>query len=302
MPLARFALDNNLQIIYFESTNGIELINPSNESLMDLSSKIFDKGVKTLKEKELEEQKLIIEDRILGKEEKSERIFLKNLERDVKNKNDINFKSEENKTLCLYLHCFADSPNWNRDTDEYSPFIDFYEMSLYVLEYCAVNKIPILIKPHPESDSYFNDKYYLDKLYQKTLEYKESHNLSIQWVGRDFVNYNLTKINNPVVVTGRGTVISECGYLGIPSISFCKSPWQNLNNLSFLVETTNDFKKIFPNINNFFLPRSSKREALILSAMLERGMKRMTFKLARGSKTIKKRNSIDDSWVLRQEV
>ena len=88
-------------------------------------------------------------------------------------------------------------------------------MSLYVLEYCAVNKIPILIKPHPESDSYFNDKYYLDKLYQKTLEYKESHNLSIQWVGRDFVNYNLTKINNPVVVTGRGTVISECGYLGI---------------------------------------------------------------------------------------
>jgi hypothetical protein len=302
LPLARFALDNNIKIIYFESGNGIEVFNPSSHPLMNLSSKGFNQTAKTFSENELKKQASIIKKRIMGIEDDSERVFLRNLKAPELIKNYFSFNNKAKKTLCLYLHAFTDSPNWNRDTEDYSPFLDFYEMALYVIEYCAKNNIPMIIKPHPESHSYSNDKYYLKALVDVTLKYKESHNLSVEWVGNDFINFYLTKISNPVVVTGRGTVVSECSYLGIPSISFCKSPWQDFKNVSFLVNSEVDFEKIFPIIDKLYQAELSKKEGIILSAMLERGMKTLAFKLGLNSATVSKRHKVETAWELRQEL
>ena len=304
LPLARFGLDNNLKIIYFESIFGIKVINSSNSSIIDQTSKAFNKCVEELTETELKKHVSIIEKRIMGIEKDTERNYLlhniSSKRQPVKNYYSLNSKAK--KTLCLYLHCFTDAPNESRDTEAYSPFVDYFELALYVIDYCAKNKVPMLIKPHPGSSLYPIDKYYIQSLVDTTLKYKKSHNLSVEWVGNDFTNFYLTKISNPVLVTARGSVVSECGYLGIPSISFSKSPWQCLKNLTHFVESEADFEKIFPIVEKLYKPELSKQEGISLSAALEIGYKNMAFKLGNGSSTISTRYSIKRAWELRQEL
>jgi len=301
LPLARFALDNNLKVIYFESETGIEVINPSNHSIMDLSKKAFNNSIKKLSKKDLKEHDSIINKRTKGENLKEERVFTIDL--DIKKepvKEYFSFNSKAKRTLCLYLHCFTDSPNHRRDTDDYSPFVDFFELALYIVEYCAKNKIPMIIKSHPESSSYPSDEYYLKSLYDITLKFKKTHNLIVEWVGDDFKNFYLTKLSNPILVTGRGTVVSECGYLGIPSISFVSNPWQDLKNVSFLVKSENEFEKMFHLIDKLYQPELAKKEGIILSAMFDRGFKNLPFKLGRTSKTIKSDRKIELSWEKRE--
>jgi hypothetical protein len=304
LPLARFALDNKLKIIYFESFLGIQVINPTSRSLMDINRKGFNKIIKTLSETDLKKQITILNQRIKGIEKKTDRNYLL---KDITNKrkpvkNYFSFKRKGGVTLCLYLHGFYDSANAGRDTHNYSSFIDFYDFSLYIIEYCAKNNVSMIIKPHPGSINYSKDKYYLKALADVVFKYKLSHNLAAEWVGNDFVNFYLTKISNPVVVTARGTIVSECGYLGVPSISFCNNPWRDLRNLSISVKSITHFEKIFPKIYKSYNSRLSMKEGIIMSAALEKGYQNQAMKIGPGSLTISERKGIESSWELRQEI
>lgn len=304
LPLARFGLDNNLKIIYFESFFGVKVINSSSNSIIDQTINLFNKCVEELTESELKKHVSIIEKRIKGIEKDTERNYLlsniSNKQKPIKNYYSFNTKAK--KTLCLYLHCFTDAPNESRDTESYSSFVDYFELALYIIDYCARNKVPMLIKPHPGSSLYPIDKYYIQSLVDATHKYEKSHKLSVEWVGSDFTNFYLTKISNPVIVTARGSIVSECGFLGIPSISFSKSPWQSLKNLTYFAKSEADFERIFPIIEKYFKPELSKQEGIILSAALEIGYKNMAFKVGNKSSTISNRYSIKRAWELRQEL
>ena len=295
LPIARSALDSNIEVIYFEALNGIEILNPSKFSMIDKYSKAFDLSIGALPEEYLKRHDDILSKRIQGKEI-SERIFLRDTSREV-NPNAVysshNWKSS--RIICLYLHCFTDSPNWLRDTEGYSPFVDFYEMSLYIIEYCSENGIPLIIKPHPEADAYPKDKKFMNSLIDVVNKSKKNFGLRVEWVDDNFTFDQLIKLDNPVVVTGRGTVVTECGYCGVPAITFFESPWCNLKNLSFLVKSTNDFSKVLLSIDKAYSPELAKKEAIILSAMLDRGFNRHAFKIEKGSKTGGDR-SIEEMW------
>jgi len=303
LPLARLALDNNVKVIYFETLNGIEVIKPSKKSFMSLTATAFNKSVKLVKDSDLKKHNSIIQNRVNGSEDDSLRGNIFPTKNKIKSKFDktysfLEFKSK--KVLCLYLHCFTDSPNYRRDTEDYSIFIDFYEWALYLVEYCAKNKVPIIIKPHPHSKYYSNDNFYLASLKRALHKFSNSHELIFRWVNVDFKSFYLTKIANPIVVTARGTVVAESSYLGIPSISFCKSAWQNLKNLTYLVKDKNEFEKIFPIIETLFNKNLAKKEAVILSEMLDRGLSNMSYKIGPRSSTDNYRHSLDLSWKLRK--
>ena len=267
---------------------------------MDIYSRAFNASINTLSKTELQKHKSIIDKRITGVEKDSERVFLKDISKLIAPvKKYPVFEYKVDRVVCLYLHCFTDSPNYLRDTNDYSPFLDNLDLALYIVEYCAKNKIPMIIKPHPESPSYENEKYYLESLRKATSKYKESLNLKVNWVGNDFTSVNLTRLSNPVLVTARGTVISECGYLGIPTITFSKSPWKDLKNLTFLAKSITDFERLMPIIDQLYNPKLAKKEGVMLSAMLDRGFKRHAFKFTTGSKTIGIR-SIQEMWDQRE--
>jgi len=286
MPLARFSLDNNIKVIYFEAFNGIEVLNPTYDPIVDMYSRAFNASINTLSKTELQKHKSILDKRIMGVEKDSERIFSKDISKVIAPvKMYPVFEYKVDRVVCLYLACFTDSPNFLRDTNDYSPFLDYLDLALYIVEYCAKNKIPMIIKPHPESPSYEYDKYYLESLRKATSKYKESQNLKVDWVGDDFTSINLTRLSNPLVVSARGTVISECGYLGIPTITFSKSPWMDLKNLTFLAKSTTDFERLMPIIDQLYNPKLAKKEGVMLSAMLDRCFKRSAFKITIGSKT-----------------
>ena len=168
-------------------------------------------------------------------------------------------------------------------------------ITLYIIEYCSENGIPLIIKPHPEADAYPKDKKFMNSLIDVVNKSKKNFGLRVEWVDDNFTFDQLIKLDNPVVVTGRGTVVTECGYCGVPAITFFESPWCNLKNLSFLVKSTNDFSKVLLSIDKAYSPELAKKEAIILSAMLDRGFNRHAFKIEKGSKTGGDR-SIEEMW------
>ena len=268
---------------------------------MDLIIKSFENSIKKISLSELQKHRSIIDKRVVGIEKDTDRYYLFSTHsKNTKDYRFFNIKAE--RTLCLYLHCFTDAPNEKRDTENYSPFVDYFELALYIIGYCANNKIPILIKPHPASSSYPSDKYYLESLIHATLNYEKTHNLSVEWVGNDFKNIYLKKLKNPILVTARGTVVSESAYLGIPSISFSKSSWYSFKNITYFVETEADFEKMFPVIDKLYKPDLSKKESILLSAALEIGYKNTAYKIGTKSLTVSNRHNLERAWKLREEI
>jgi len=199
-------------------------------------------------------------------------------------------KNYKEKPILLFLHAFADAPNRKILNSKLTSFIDFYDISLFVIEYCIKNKVPLYIKPHPNREDYVSDKVFTDNL-KKLLEHKKKLNKDFyyEWIDGFFPSINFKNFQMPVAVTGRGSVQVECGFLGIPIATFIKTEQEAFEFSKFL-KSKDEFDSFYKNIYENYEINNSKINAIKFEATMEKFESIRIFELDTVSKFTKKYN------------
>ena len=177
---------------------------------------------------------------------------------------DIKFFSSDKKnkpTLFLYLHCFSDSPYNYSNLHEKNLFIDFYEASLFVIDFAIKNNYKLFIKPHPQSSSiyYKNDIYFINNLKKKTVS-----NNNVSFVDKLTLK-SIKRSHKPIIITCAGTVTLEAAYSGIPSINLGNS-YLNYTNMCLNLNKRSDFKFIINNSYKLYKFKVARKEAIYFQA------------------------------------
>ena len=209
----------NSKVINFENDFGFIKYEKNFTSNLDtrFSNFLFHK-TKKLNEESLLEAEKDLNFRVNGEYDKSKSLFYTVRIDDEISNIDYKIKNFKNNAIFHFCHAFADASN-KRIFSKHN-FNCYYEMTLFVIEYCSKNNVPLYLKLHPTRYTYTSEQIYNRSL-KKCLEMhsKKNPNFYFELIEDRFNNKNISKLKNVVAVTGRGTSSLECGYLKIPIIN-----------------------------------------------------------------------------------
>jgi hypothetical protein len=169
-------------------------------------------------------------------------------------KNIIPFKGKY--TLFFYMSCFGDYPNANIYDYEDLPAHDYYDLTLKIIDFFNGKNYGLGLKMHPNSANFEVDS-------RACLAINEKINVisNIVMMPENFKTADLKGYSHPIVLTPRGSVITECAALGIPTISFYKSIYSEIG-LTKLVTKFTDLELIFSEENTEKDYRKNKKNAI----------------------------------------
>lgn len=285
--ISLLALKYKLSVILFESRLGlIEYTSAENEDIHQKNSKFLFNLTKKIELDNFNDSKFILDNRTNGIYESSSMFYMSNID-----KKNYEFKSIKKNAVFLFLHAFVDGPNIKSINKSSSGFIDYYHFSLWVLEFCAHNNIPLYVKPHPNRSDYISEIYFINS-FKKALEQKKNlnNNFYYEFIDGNFKSKELKKFKNPIVFTGRGSVIIELAYLGIKSFTFFKNDYLNFKFTNYISNPIQiDHSELFT-LDNQNLVDEKKNEAILVEAALNKIEKDRIFEFNTISQLTKKYN------------
>ena len=148
--------------------------------------------------------------------------------------NQNHFKIIKNINGVVFLHDFFDANH----TVGKSIFSDYYEWTIFTLNFIKKNDLKIAVKPHP--NTFFNKK-------DSVLTYsklKEKFS-DVIWLDYKFPNSILFR-KIKFGISAQGSVLGELAYHNIPSISCGDNPAVNFN-ISYKAQSVKDYKKLLLN-------------------------------------------------------
>jgi hypothetical protein len=219
------ANSSGLQLIMFESSySELSVFKPNNVSSLERLTERYKKAVKGIfTGNQLKRAKITIQQRLSGIYTSPTMGYMKGSK--LKNKQ----LNAPDGTCILFLHCFTDAPNGMIETPEQRLFNDYLEHAFYVIQRTAELGIPLLIKPHPSNHRYPADKPLFRALHVKVEMLSKNSNWFVRWIDDGTSNDSFTKLRKPFAITGGGTVMMECGFLGIPVCISSAQQWEDLH-------------------------------------------------------------------------
>ena len=219
----------NVNILNFENDFGfIKFQNNFKANLDTRFSNFFLDKTSELNNDSLLKAERDLSFRVNGEYHKSKSLYYTVRHDDKISKIDYQIKKFKDNAIFHFCHAFADASN-KRIFSKYN-FNSYYEMTLFIIEFCSKNNVPLYLKLHPTRYTYISEQIYNRSL-KKCLEMhsKNNSNFYYELIEDRFNNEQITKLKNVVAVTGRGTSSIECGFLRIPIINL----YNNFENFSF---------------------------------------------------------------------
>lgn len=260
------ALKYKVKLIVLESKIGTAVYSHLKKDLNEQIGEYQLKLSKSISEKELKIAENNLEERVFGNYISKNMFYMKQIQKEKQ----YEIKSKLKKPIILFLHAFGDAPNRRILNKDLSCFVDFYDMALFIIDTCFQKKIPLYIKPHPNRQDYKSDIIFQNSIQKVLLKYKDLDNsFYYEWIDDFFPSFKFKELENPVAITGRGSVQLECGYLGIPMLTFIKTEHMAFS-FSKFVKSQSDFYdnylKAYENYNNIL----SKKDAILFEATMEK--------------------------------
>ena len=286
------AIKYNFDILLFESRLGfLKYKSVRNEDIHEKNSKLLFNMAKEINKSEYEESEEILKKRILGNYESQSMFYMTN----ILEKNEYVVKEKRENPIFLFLHAFVDGPNIKSINQNSSSFIDYYHFSLWVIDFCIENNYPLYIKPHPNRSDYKSEIYFLDS-FKNALEIKKKTNKKFyyEFINEQFSSNEITKFKNPIAFTGRGSIIIEMAFLGIPCFTFFKNDYLKFSFSNYIKNLSNLQKLIKLNFDNFEKDKI-KDDAIKVEAILNKIEKNRIFEFRTISQLIKRYNKPEDS-------
>lgn len=263
--ISLLAIKYQISIILFESRLGaLKYGSVEKDDIHQKNSNLFFNLSKYINNQTFIKSNEILENRTNGIYNSSSMFYMSNLQ-----DNAYKFREIRDNAVFLFLHAFVDGPNIKTINRSSSKFIDYYHFSLWVLEFCSQNKIPLYVKPHPNRSDYISEKYFIES-FKMALKKKrnENKNFYYEFVDGNFKSKEIRKFKNPVVFTGRGSVLIELAFLGIKSFSFFKSDYLNFKFVNFIQNPEKlSLSDIFF-LDNKEILREKKRDAILAESVL----------------------------------
>lgn len=273
---------------FMESTFGLMCFKKNKINHIDIRLSNFIKNLsKNVNDYEINQSKQNLNQRVNGNYQ-SKHLFYMSRE-DIVERKKYFFKKIYDNSIFLFLHAFTDAPNSRLNND--SNFIDYYDWTLFILDYCTENKIPLYIKPHPNRYDFLSEQIFIKSL-KNAISIKSKKNDSyVEFIEGNFNQIDLKLFKNVVAVSARGSVSIECGYLGIPIIN-C---FPEYHNFGFSVNLSNfkNFKEALEFCKNSYNPINARDDAINYEISREKMINKSLFELTNISRITKSKHKID---------
>ncbi len=114
----------------------------------------------------------------------------------------------------FFLHALGDAANAQRYAYLDEEPLDYFEMTLAVLEAFEHQQVPLSVKPHPLSHIYRGDSSAL-----AAIERLIASSRFLAWESSQTYMADLANRKAPVAISGRGSVLAEAAFCGVPAVA-----------------------------------------------------------------------------------
>jgi hypothetical protein len=266
--LQSLALEYGLNVFRLECAHSdLTILTPNSLPLLDRLANYYD-GYKThgLSRTLINNAAQTLQNRIAGNFSSPTMGYMANLKHKPHQSISASIPS---KTCILFLHAFTDAPNYGIECAHQRLFNDYFHHAVYVINLAHALKVPLLIKAHPNNSLYPKDKPLIDYL-QKMVADAKRNDLTwfCEWLPPSLPNEHIKKFKEPFAISARGSVMLECGFLGIPICITSAHPWESYS-FVYRAQTLNQLEQYMNNPYNDYCPATAKKSATTLQAILE---------------------------------
>jgi len=136
---------------------------------------------------------------------------------------DNSMRAQSDVEAVFFLHALGDAANSQRYAYHDEEPLDYFEMTLVVLEAFERERVPLRVKPHPLSHIYRGDSSAL-----AAIERLIASSQFLEWESSQTYMAELASRKAPVAISGRGSVLAEAAFCGVPAIALIDCAYVHL--------------------------------------------------------------------------